>query len=117
MSYKEIYDLHVQFLHTYEKHEKHQGPYQREINHFIRQFFLTEDVLQKNFVLNQLVKIHEKGRAEIVKWFRELLQMRINIREVQVGFLELRNNSFLTCAFVGMHCQDTNGKSQPVDSD
>jgi hypothetical protein len=87
MSYKEIYDLHVQFLHTYEKHEKHQGPYQREINHFIRQFFLTEDVLQKNFVLNQLVKIHEKGRAEIVKWFRELLQMRINIREYKWAFL------------------------------
>lgn len=31
MSYKEIYDLHVQLLHTYEKHEKHKGPYQRVI--------------------------------------------------------------------------------------
>ncbi|OKP97678.1 hypothetical protein A3849_14315 [Paenibacillus sp. P46E] len=59
MSYKEIYDFHVQLLHTYEKNEKHQGPYQRDIDYFKRQFFLTEDVVQKIFVLNQLVKIHE----------------------------------------------------------
>ena len=71
MSYKEIYDLHVQLLHTYEKHEKHQGSYQREINYFKRQFFLTEDVVQKIFVLNQLLKIHEKERAQIVKWCSE----------------------------------------------
>lgn len=68
MSYKEIYDLHVQLLHTYEKHEKYQGQYQRDINYFKRQFFLTEDVVQKIFVLNQHVKIHEKERVQIVKW-------------------------------------------------
>lgn len=55
------------FLHTYEKYEKYQGQYQREINYFKRQFFLTEDVVQNIFVLNQLVKIHEKERAQIVK--------------------------------------------------
>lgn len=68
MGYKEIYDLHVQLLHTYEKNKHYQVQYQREVNYFKRQFFMTEDVVQKIFVLNQLVNIQEKERAQVVKW-------------------------------------------------
>lgn len=32
---------------------------------------MTEDVIQKIFVLNQLIKTHEKGREQIVKWCSE----------------------------------------------
>lgn len=67
MTYKEVYDLHVQLLHSYEKYEKHQGPYQSQIDFFKRQFFLTEDIVQQIFVLNQLIKIHEKRREQIIK--------------------------------------------------
>ncbi len=71
MTYKDVYDLHVQLLHTYEKHEKHQGPYQREINYFRRQFFLTEDIVQRIFVLNQLIMKHEKNRELLIKYCSE----------------------------------------------
>lgn len=32
MTYKEIYDHHIQLLHVYENNEKHQGPYQTQID-------------------------------------------------------------------------------------
>ncbi len=67
MTYKEVYDLHIQLLHIYGKSEKHQGPYQNQINYFKRQFFFTEDIVQRIFVLNQLIKIHEKRREQIIK--------------------------------------------------
>ncbi|WP_336101222.1 hypothetical protein [Paenibacillus phytohabitans] len=70
-TYKEIFDLHVQLLRIYEKNENYQGPYQKQINYFKRQLFLTEDIVQRIFVLNQLIKIHEKGREENVKWCAE----------------------------------------------
>ncbi|CAH1208503.1 hypothetical protein PAECIP111892_03122 [Paenibacillus auburnensis] len=70
-TYKEIFDLHVQLLHIYEKNEMHQGANQKRINYFKKQLLLTEDIVQRIFVLNQLIKIHEKGREENVKWCAE----------------------------------------------
>ncbi|CAH1057234.1 hypothetical protein PAECIP111894_03392 [Paenibacillus pseudetheri] len=49
MTYKEIYDLHIQLLHVYENNEKHQGPYQKQIIYFKRQFFIAEDIVQRIF--------------------------------------------------------------------
>lgn len=59
MTYKDVYDLHIQLLHIYEKNEKYQGAHQKKINYFKRQFFMTEDIVQKIFVLNQLIKIYD----------------------------------------------------------
>lgn len=68
MTYKELYDLHIQLLHIYENSEEHQGgSYQNQINYFKRQFFFTEDIVQPIFVLNQLINIHEKRREQITK--------------------------------------------------
>lgn len=71
MRYKEIFDLHVQLLHVYENNEKYQGPYQTQINYYKRQFFIAEDIVQRIFVLNQLLKIYEKSRAFKIKWCSE----------------------------------------------
>lgn len=49
MSYKEIYDLHIQLLHVYENNEKYQGPYQKQLNYYKRQFFIAEDIVQRIF--------------------------------------------------------------------
>jgi hypothetical protein len=71
MTYKEIYDLHIQLLHLYENNEKYQGPYQKQLNYFKRQFFIAEDIVQRIFVLNQLINIHEKSRELKIKWCSE----------------------------------------------
>ncbi|OME08689.1 hypothetical protein BSK60_29645 [Paenibacillus odorifer] len=71
MKYKEIYDLHVKLLHVYENNEKYQSPYQTQINYYKRQFFIAEDIVQRIFVLNQLLKIHEKSREVKIKWCSE----------------------------------------------
>ncbi|OMD17303.1 hypothetical protein BJP50_16285 [Paenibacillus odorifer] len=68
MSYKEIFDLHVQLLSIYEKNRNSSSPYQQEINFYKRQYFFTQDIVQKIFVLNQLVILHEKSRKEQIKW-------------------------------------------------
>ncbi|OMC92046.1 hypothetical protein BJP46_09570 [Paenibacillus odorifer] len=68
MRYKEIYDLHVQLLHVYENNEIYQGPYQTQINYYKRQFYIAEDIVQRIFVLNQLLKIQEKSREIKIKW-------------------------------------------------
>ncbi|OME71508.1 hypothetical protein BSK65_10735 [Paenibacillus odorifer] len=67
MTYKDVYDLYIQLLHIYEKNEKYQGAYQKKIDYYKRQFFLTEDIVQKIFVLNQLIKIYEEKRGRIVQ--------------------------------------------------
>lgn len=71
MTYKDIYDLHIQLLQIYEKSEKYQGAYQKKINYYKKQFFMTEDIVQKIFVLNQLIKIYEERRGRIVQWCSE----------------------------------------------
>ncbi|MEK4290409.1 hypothetical protein [Paenibacillus sp. FSL P4-0502] len=68
MTYKEIYDLHIQLLYVY---EKRQGPYQKQLNYFKGQFFIADDIVQRIFVLNQLLKIHEKNRRFMIKWCSE----------------------------------------------
>lgn len=55
MTYKEVYDLHIQLLHFCEKNEIYQGSYQKQISHYKKQFFLTEDVVRKIFVLTRRV--------------------------------------------------------------
>lgn len=71
MSYQEVFDLHIQLLLIYEKNRKTPSPYQREINYYKRQFYIAEDIVQKIFVMNQLVRLHEKSRVEQIKWCSE----------------------------------------------
>lgn len=68
MNYDDIYKLHLQLLSIYEKDQRYYGPCQTQIDYYKRQLFMfTEDNVQRIFVLNQLLKIHEKTRETIVK--------------------------------------------------
>ncbi|SIR69852.1 hypothetical protein SAMN05421578_1366 [Paenibacillus macquariensis] len=61
MIYEEICKLHFQLLKIYEKNETNPTPYQTEINNFNRQLNLfSEDIVQRIFVLNQIIKIYER---------------------------------------------------------
>lgn len=71
MTYKEIHDLHVQLLSIYKKNQKSYDPYQKEIDYFNRQFYIAKDIVQRIFVMNQLVILYEKSRAEQVKYCLE----------------------------------------------
>ncbi|WMT40500.1 hypothetical protein RE628_25465 [Paenibacillus sp. D2_2] len=72
MDYSEIYDLHIQLLKGYASHKRRgDSPFQREINYYRNQLRFAEDVVQRIFVLNQLVKIHEKERENMIKWCSE----------------------------------------------
>ncbi|WP_339173114.1 hypothetical protein NSQ55_10660 [Paenibacillus sp. FSL H7-0943] len=67
MNYDDVYKLHLQLLSVYEKNERYSASYQQQINYYKRQLFMfTEDNVQRIFVLNQLLKIHEKTRALLV---------------------------------------------------
>ncbi|WP_313640564.1 hypothetical protein [Paenibacillus sp.] len=67
MNYKDVYKLQLQLLSIYEKNERYSAPYQKQINYYKRQLYLfAEDNVQRIFVLNQLLKIHEKTRAMLV---------------------------------------------------
>lgn len=73
MTYEDIYNLHFQLLKIYEDNEKVPTPYQSEIDHFKRQLNLfTEDIVQRIFVLNQILKIYEKNRQTKIKWCSEM---------------------------------------------
>jgi hypothetical protein len=73
MSYEEIYKLHFHLLKIYEENEKHSSPYQSEIDNFKRQLNLfSEDIVQRIFVMNQLIKIYEKSRESKIKWCSDL---------------------------------------------
>lgn len=72
LSYKEVYDLHVQLLSIYEKNKKSSSPYEREIQYYRQQYFIAQDIVQKTFVLNQLILIHEKRRAAQIRWCSDL---------------------------------------------
>jgi len=69
--YKEVYDFHMQLLLIYEKNQNSSNLYQREINYYKRQFYIAEDIVQRIFVLNQLIILHEKSRSEQIKWCSE----------------------------------------------
>ncbi len=47
LSYKEIFDLHVHLLSIYEKNNS-PSSYEREINYYRQQYFITQDIVQKN---------------------------------------------------------------------
>lgn len=67
MNYDDVYKLHIELLKLYEKNERYSGPYQREINYYKRQLYMfAEDNVQRIFVLNQLLKIHENTRKILV---------------------------------------------------
>lgn len=73
MSYEDIYKLHFQLLKIYEENEKNSSPYQPEIDNFKRQLNLfSEDIVQRIFVMNQLIKIYEKSRESQIKWCSDL---------------------------------------------
>ncbi|ASA19819.1 hypothetical protein B9T62_02760 [Paenibacillus donghaensis] len=66
MTYKEAYDLHVQLLHVYEQNLENSHPYRTQINHFKKQFYIAEDMVQRIFVLNQIIKIHEARKEQLI---------------------------------------------------
>lgn len=52
-----MYKLHPQLLNIYEKNERYLGSkYKKQM------FMFAEDKVQRIFVLNQLLKIHENTR-------------------------------------------------------
>ncbi|WP_405108091.1 hypothetical protein MHH28_28555 [Paenibacillus sp. FSL K6-1217] len=72
MNYSEIYSLHIQLLKAYAANNNGgYSAYQREINHYRDQLRYAEDIVQRIFVLNQLVKLHEKEREDMMKWCTE----------------------------------------------
>ncbi|MEK5034926.1 hypothetical protein MKY96_26075 [Paenibacillus sp. FSL R7-0302] len=71
LSYKEIFDLHVHLLSIYEKNKKSPSPYEREINYYRKQYYIAKDIVQKIFVLNQLILIYEKSREAQIRWCSE----------------------------------------------
>ncbi|NOU80342.1 hypothetical protein GC101_15840 [Paenibacillus sp. LMG 31459] len=68
MTHKELYDLHMQLLFDYEKYNNCLSSNQRDINYYKQQFFIAQDIVQRIFVLNQLLNLHEKSRAQHIKW-------------------------------------------------
>ncbi|WP_338555578.1 hypothetical protein [Paenibacillus sp. KS-LC4] len=67
MNYNDIYKLHLQLLSIYENNDQSSAPFQQEINYYKKQLFMfTQDNVQRIFVLNQLIKIHEKTREVLV---------------------------------------------------
>lgn len=56
----------------YERNQKDCQAYQKDINFYYRQLnFFCENIVQKIFVLNQLIKIYEKNREPQIKWCSE----------------------------------------------
>ncbi|OMD38086.1 hypothetical protein BSK56_30710 [Paenibacillus borealis] len=67
MNYDDVYKLHLQLLSIYEKNERYSRNHQIQIDYYKRQLIMfTEDNVQRIFVLNQLLKIHEKTREDLV---------------------------------------------------
>ncbi|CAH1057606.1 hypothetical protein [Paenibacillus pseudetheri] len=67
MNYDDVYRLHLQLLSIYEKNERYSSSHQQQISYYKKQFFMfAEDNVQRIFVLNQLLKIHEKTREVLV---------------------------------------------------
>lgn len=67
MNSDDIYKLHLQLLSIYEKNERYSSSHQRQINYFKNQLFMfTEDNVQRIFVLNQILRIHEKTRELLI---------------------------------------------------
>lgn len=67
MNYEEVYKLHLQLLSVYEKNARYSGGRQQQLNYYKNQLFMfAEDNVQRIFVLNQLLKIHEKTRGILV---------------------------------------------------
>ncbi|CAM4449428.1 hypothetical protein [Paenibacillus typhae] len=68
MNDEEVYRLHLQLLNVYEKSIRPSGANQRQIDHYKQQLFMyAEDSVQRIFVLNQLLKLHEDSREYLVK--------------------------------------------------
>ncbi len=68
MNYDDVYKMHLQLLSIYEKNERYSGTYQTQIDYYKRQLFMfAEDNVQRVFILNQLLKIHERTREVLVK--------------------------------------------------
>lgn len=67
MKYSDIYELHLQIFQAYEIQTKHPFPEQTKIDYFKRQLnIFAEDIVQRIFVLNQLIKIYEENRITLV---------------------------------------------------
>lgn len=72
MNYSEIYNLHMELLKTYASNKKEgYSSNQTEINYYRNQLRFAEDMVQRIFVLNQLVKLHEQDRESMIRWCSE----------------------------------------------
>lgn len=72
MNYSEVYELHLLLLRAYSAlNNEEYSAYQSEIDYYTNQLRFAEDVVQRIFVLNQLVKIHEKERDDLIRWCSE----------------------------------------------
>ncbi|AIQ46337.1 hypothetical protein R70723_10965 [Paenibacillus sp. FSL R7-0273] len=68
MNEEETYKLHLQLLSVYEKNVRPSGPNQRQLDYYKQQLFMyAEDKVQRIFVLNQLLNLHETSRRHLVK--------------------------------------------------
>ncbi|TKH41508.1 hypothetical protein C1I60_19340 [Paenibacillus terrae] len=68
INHNELYKLHIQLLEVYEKSRNGSRLFQKEIHFYNRQLGLfSENIVQKIFVLNQLIKIYEKDREFQIK--------------------------------------------------
>lgn len=71
MGYLDIYKLHQHLIRTYSEHERCTSPFKSQMNYYWNQLLVTEDIAQRIFVMNQIVKIHEKERANLIQWCSE----------------------------------------------
>ncbi|WP_340021764.1 hypothetical protein MHI24_22575 [Paenibacillus sp. FSL K6-1096] len=72
MNYSEVYELHLQLLRAYSAlNNEEYSAYQGEIDYYTNQLRFAEDMVQRIFILNQLVKIHEKERDDLIRWCSE----------------------------------------------
>lgn len=82
MSYPDVYELHLQVLAMYEKQTKYPLPEQNKINYFKRQMnFFAEDIVQRIFVLNQILNIYESHRLTLVKSCSDQYFSKINMQK------------------------------------
>ncbi|ADM71988.2 hypothetical protein GMA19_04216 [Paenibacillus polymyxa E681] len=67
MNDEDFYKLHLQLLSIYEKNKQCSGAYQKKTDYYKKQLSMfAENNVQRVFVLNQLLKIHEKNREALV---------------------------------------------------
>lgn len=78
MGFMEIYKLHLDLVETYKEHKRCNSPFDTQRNYYRDQLLFTKDVAQRVFVLNQIVKLHEKERENLIQWCSETYFKRMS---------------------------------------